>query len=118
TFQVWPALLVAGGSFSLFQFTFATIHSWPGMQDIVLYPMTDIGGGIFSLVVTAIFLRFWKPKEEMVYTPAEKDKETRRQGDKETDRQGVGSRDPHAAEAAGLVGNGNDVARDEKPLTF
>jgi lactate permease len=27
TFQVWPALLVAGGSFALFQFTFATIHS-------------------------------------------------------------------------------------------
>ena len=29
-----------------------------------LYPMTDIGGGIFSLVVTAIFLKFWKPKNE------------------------------------------------------
>ena len=24
--------------------------------------MTDIGGGIFSLVLTAIFLRFWKPR--------------------------------------------------------
>ena len=32
--------------------------------DIVLYPMTDIGGGIFSLVTTAIFLKFWKPKDE------------------------------------------------------
>lgn len=62
TFEVWPALLVSGGSFAVFQYTFATIHTWiPG---VVLYPMTDIGGGIFSLVVTAIFLRFWKPKEE------------------------------------------------------
>ncbi len=26
--------------------------------------MTDIGGGIFSLVVLAIFLKFWKPKNE------------------------------------------------------
>src|SRR5256885_658064 len=26
TFEVWPALLVSGGSFALFQFTFATIH--------------------------------------------------------------------------------------------
>jgi lactate permease len=69
TFQVWPALLVAGGSFALFQFTFATIHYWPGMHDIVLYPMTDIGGGIFSLVVTAIFLKFWQPKEEVTFAP-------------------------------------------------
>jgi lactate permease len=68
TFQVWPALLVSGGSFALFQFTFATIHSWPGMQNVVLYPMTDIGGGIFSLVVTAIFLKFWMPKSEIVFT--------------------------------------------------
>src|SRR5581483_145123 len=62
TFEVWPALLVAGGSFSLFQFTFATIHAY--LPDVVLYPMTDIGGGIFSLVVTAIFLKFWKPRKE------------------------------------------------------
>src|SRR5207245_234773 len=62
TWEVWPALLVAGGSFAVFQFTFATIHAY--LPRLVLYPMTDIGGGIFSLVVTAIFLRFWKPKEE------------------------------------------------------
>jgi lactate permease len=57
TFAVWPALLVAGGSFALFQLTFS--HS------ATLFPMTDIGGGIFSLLITALFLRFvWKPKEE------------------------------------------------------
>jgi lactate permease len=57
TFAVWPALLAAGGSFAIFQFTFSHSPS--------LFPMTDIGGGIFSLLVTAGFLRFvWKPKEE------------------------------------------------------
>ncbi len=64
TWEVWPALLVAGGSFAVFQFCFATIHAWPGMSHIVIYPMTDIGGGIFSLVVTAVFLKFWKPRQE------------------------------------------------------
>jgi L-lactate permease len=66
TWEVWPALLVAGGSFAGFQFTFATIHQYiPGL---VLYPMTDIGGGIFSLIVTAIFLKFWKPAKEWHFT--------------------------------------------------
>src|SRR5437588_8797970 len=67
TFAVWPALLVAGGSFSLFQLSFATIHAYePGL---VLWPMTDIGGGMFSLILTAIFLRYWKPKEEFRFSP-------------------------------------------------
>src|SRR5947207_561236 len=39
TLEVWPALLVSGGSFAIFQFTFATIHAY--MRDVVLYPMTD-----------------------------------------------------------------------------
>lgn len=62
TWEVWPALFVSGGSFALFQFTFATIHHY--VPDLVLYPMTDIGGGIFSLVVTALFLQVWKPRHE------------------------------------------------------
>jgi lactate permease len=65
TLAIWPALLVGGGSFALFQFTFATIHAY--LPKVVLYPMTDIGGGIFSLVVTAIFLQFWKPRRELHY---------------------------------------------------
>jgi L-lactate transport len=69
TLEVWPALMVAGGSFAVFQYSFATIHTWPGLHNVVLYPMTDIGGGIFSLVVTAIFLRFWRPKKEWHFTP-------------------------------------------------
>jgi lactate permease len=62
TWEVWPALLVAGASFAIFQYTLATIHSF--LPRVILYPMTDVGGGIFSLVVTAIFLRFWKPRNE------------------------------------------------------
>jgi lactate permease len=71
--EVWPALLVSGGSFAVFQYTFATIHTWvPG---VVLYPMTDIGGGIFSLVVTAIFLRFWRPAKEWHFDKSRVDAE-------------------------------------------
>jgi lactate permease len=62
TLEVWPALLVAGGSFAAFQFAFASMHLW---LPVTLYPMTDIGGGIFSLVLTAVFLRFWKPRTEL-----------------------------------------------------
>ncbi|HEV2946434.1 MAG TPA: L-lactate permease [Gemmataceae bacterium] len=66
TYEVWPALLVSGGSFALFQLTFATIHAY--LPRLVLYPMTDIGGGIFSLILTGIFLKFWKPKNEWHFT--------------------------------------------------
>jgi lactate permease len=66
TYEVWPALLVSGGSFALFQLTFATIHAY--LPRLVLYPMTDIGGGIFSLIVTGSFLKFWKPKNEWHFT--------------------------------------------------
>jgi lactate permease len=63
TLAVWPALVVAGGSFAGFQLVFS--HSR------TLYNMTDIGGGIFSLVVTALFLRFvWKPRDEWHFTAA------------------------------------------------
>src|SRR5207245_10873720 len=70
TWEVWPALLVAGGSFAVFQLTFATIHAY--VPSLVIYPMTDIGGGIFSLIVTALFLKFWKPKNEWHFQTTEK----------------------------------------------
>jgi lactate permease len=66
TWEVWPALLVSGGSFALFQFTFATIHAY--VPSLVLYPMTDVGGGIFSLVVMALFLQVWKPRVDWHFT--------------------------------------------------
>jgi lactate permease len=53
TAEVLPAVAVAGGSFSLCQYVFA--HS-------PAFPLTDIAGGLISLVVTAAFLRRWKPR--------------------------------------------------------
>src|SRR5262249_37210409 len=91
--EVWPALVVSGGSFALFQFTFATIHVY--LPGVILYPMTDIGGGIFSLVVTAIFLNFWRPKKEWHF---DEDR-----GPRIEDRGSKQELSGHAAEAAALV---------------
>ena len=110
TFAVWPALFVSGGSFAIFQYAFATMHNH---IDVILYPMTDIGGGIFSLVVTAIFLKFWKPKHEWHFDTPMPDVSAaipRREA----------SNDPHAAEAMALLGGEpKPVAGNEtKPLTL
>jgi lactate permease len=116
TLAVWPALLVAGGSFALFQFTFATIHAY--IPSIVLWPMTDIGGGMFSLVVTAIFLQFWKPREEFHFPgvggrePAGTSPETAAGSQTE-----LAESDPHAAEARALLAD-QPPAREEAPLTI
>jgi L-lactate transport len=116
TLEVWPALAVAGGSFAVFQYTFATIHSWPGFGEIVLYPMTDIGGGIFSLVVTAIFLKFWKPKQEWHF-----DKVMAPAADALAAKKAAAGlpHDPHAAGAAALLGsNPPSDPGQEPPLTW
>jgi lactate permease len=89
TFAVLPALLVSGGSFAIFQFTFATIHAY--LPNVVLWPMTDIGGGIFSLVVTAIFLQFWRPREEWHFPAASAPK---------PQAAAAAPKEAHAAEAA------------------
>src|SRR5262249_21159668 len=44
---------VAGGSFAACQFFFARSPA---------FALTDIAGGLISLVVTAAFLRFWQPR--------------------------------------------------------
>jgi len=56
--SVWPALMVSGVSFAACQYLFATAHQW-GLGE--LYPLTDIAGGMVSLVATALFLIWWKP---------------------------------------------------------
>lgn len=53
TMEVLPAILVGGGSFAICQFFFA--HS-------PAFALTDLAGGLISLLVTAIFLNYWKPK--------------------------------------------------------
>jgi lactate permease len=54
TFEVFPAVLVVGGSFALTQFL------WANYVDSNL---VDIMGGVISLIVVLAFLRVWKPKK-------------------------------------------------------
>ena len=56
TWQVWPALLVSGGSFAGMQFYWSNFQE-PGLVDIV--------SAVFSLLVMVGFLKFWKPAEVM-----------------------------------------------------
>ena len=54
-FEVWPVALVSGGSFAIMQY-FAS-----GNQGLSL--TTDVVSGLFSILCTALFLRFvWQPK--------------------------------------------------------
>src|SRR5689334_12479486 len=54
-FEVWPAALVAGGSFALMQ--------WYASGTNEFHLMTDVVSGVFSVLCTAFFLRFvWHPK--------------------------------------------------------
>jgi lactate permease len=57
TLEVWPALLMSGLSFAAMQFY------WSNYQDSGL---VDIISAIFSLLVMVAFLKFWKPKNEML----------------------------------------------------
>jgi lactate permease len=127
TWEIWPALLVSGGSFALFQYSFATMHQHvPGL---VLYPMTDIGGGIFSLVATAIFLRFWKPKQDWHFDRGQESGVRGQESGVRSQESGVrgqesgvrgqqeGMFDPHAKAAAALFAAESDKVEPEKPLT-
>ena len=49
---IWPALLVAGGSFALCQFV---------TSNYIDYTLTDVLASLGSLIVTLGFLRVWKP---------------------------------------------------------
>jgi lactate permease len=53
--EVWPAALVSGGSFAIMQ--------WFGSGFAPTHLMTDVVSGVFSVICTALFLRFcWHPK--------------------------------------------------------
>ena len=53
--EVWPAALVSGASFALMQWQ---ASGWPPT-----HLMTDVVSGVFSVICTALFLRFvWHPK--------------------------------------------------------
>ena len=51
---VWPAALICGGSFAVVQFV---VSNYFGPT------LTDVAGGLTSLAVLAIMLRFWQPRE-------------------------------------------------------
>jgi lactate permease len=54
-FEVWPATLCAGASFAVMQ--------WFASGTNELHLMTDVVSGVFSVICTALFLRFvWHPK--------------------------------------------------------
>ncbi|MBL8793498.1 MAG: lactate permease LctP family transporter [Planctomycetia bacterium] len=51
--EIWPALLVCGGSFALVQFLISNLHGpW----------LVDVAGGVISMVALALFLRVWQPR--------------------------------------------------------
>ena len=51
--EVWPALLVAGGTFAVTQFLVARFHGpW----------LVDISAAVLSIVALVYFLKLWKPK--------------------------------------------------------
>jgi lactate permease len=49
---IWPALLVAGGSFAIVQFV---------SSNFIDYSLTDVLSSLGSLIVTLAFLQIWKP---------------------------------------------------------
>src|SRR4051794_13640854 len=54
-FEVWPAALCAGVTFALMQYFASSSNSF--------HLMTDVVSGVFSVICTALFLRFvWHPK--------------------------------------------------------
>jgi lactate permease len=54
-FEVWPATLCAGASFALMQYLASGTNEF--------HLMTDVVSGVFSVICTALFLRFvWHPK--------------------------------------------------------
>ncbi|HEX9162162.1 MAG TPA: L-lactate permease [Thermoanaerobaculia bacterium] len=54
-FEVWPGALVSGVSFAAMQ--------WFASGTATLHLMTDVVAGVFSVLCTALFLRFvWHPK--------------------------------------------------------
>jgi lactate permease len=60
----WPAILVCGGSFATIQGLTANLHG-PAL--------VDVAGGLGSLIILTIFLRFWHPREIWTF-PDERNK--------------------------------------------
>jgi lactate permease len=59
----WPAILVCGGSFAGLQFAVAN-YLGPTLVDVI--------GGLGSLIVLTVFLRFWQPREVWRFEDADR----------------------------------------------
>ena len=58
-FEVWPGALVSGGTFAVMQ--------WFASGTNQLHLMTDVVSGVFSVICTALFLRYvWHPKSRFL----------------------------------------------------
>lgn len=62
TFEVWPALAVGGGSFAFFQWVFSAFHTFPFVEGMVVFHITDVAASILSMIILAVFLKFWQPR--------------------------------------------------------
>jgi len=57
TFEIWPAILVAGLSFAIPQFIISNYHGpW----------LVDMLSAMISMLVLALFLKVWKPRQVML----------------------------------------------------
>ncbi len=59
--EVWPACLVAGGTFGFMQFLISNFHG-PWLVDIV--------SAAVSMIAVVVLMRFWQPKSESVNASA------------------------------------------------
>jgi lactate permease len=58
-FEVWPAALVSGASFALMQYLASGTNQF--------HLMTDVVSGVFSVICTAVFLRWiWHPRSRFL----------------------------------------------------
>ncbi len=58
-FEVWPGALISGGTFALMQYFASGTSS--------LHLVTDVVAGVFSVICTALFLRYvWHPKSRFL----------------------------------------------------
>jgi lactate permease len=57
-FEVWPATILAGGTFAIVQWL---VSGFSGT-----YLLTDVLAGLFSVLAVVVFLRFWQPRQRFL----------------------------------------------------
>jgi lactate permease len=60
--EMWPMLLVAGGTFGVVQFV---------CSNYISYSLTDVLSSLGALIATLVFLQSWKPKPNPTYAVRE-----------------------------------------------